>query len=499
MIKGVDATLYLIKKSNILPTVCLEKVDRDKYIYEFAQIERKIVLGRKKLLMKYNNLISKNFNSCYEIDNIFDSRSGSVIIPMYEMELLNDNPLKKFWLSMQYGNLTYSLRDNNCFLLRGSSTYYYFLANRMNSDDKDFTSKRNVIEWNENYISFLRNAINAVILTKNINDETNKKMLLGIIDNCRNILLILINNYLMCKYVNDNIILDLSCEKNDYCMNLYNVLLNVEKEMSNLCFNSEHIICKEHITSILNNTYSLLETNLFYELNNNLIGDYSKYYRAYREIDNFAENFIAVSLYKENCINRSEKSCGLSYGGIELPFISKIVDDKVDQLFIMKFNKKMNGYTNKQLLDLRNFNINDCNGIINKTLNDGSFLDIFDDNILTGKTLQLTINSLYDSNINVNNICIVRYPSINRIDQMFINTPSAIDYRLFFNYIYGLCFDSPYSWKDNSWKNKNGKINYTDSLGVFDINRSKILEVLLKNHDYSENSEVNEYKRRLLK
>ncbi len=60
--------------------------------------------------------------------------------------------------------------------------------------------------------------------------------------------------------------------------------------------------------------------------------------------------------------------------------------------------------------------------------------------MLTGKTLQLAINSLYDYNINVKNICIVRYPSINRIDQMFLNSPSAVDYNLFFNYIYGLCF-----------------------------------------------------------
>ena len=44
----------------------------------------------------------------------------------------------------------------------------------------------------------------------------------------------------------------------------------------------------------------------------------------------------------------------------------------------------------------------------------------------------------------------------------------------------------------------NGKYDYTDSLGVFDLNRKKIIECLIKNHDFSECSEVGEYKRRLV-
>ena len=75
----------------------------------------------------------------------------------------------------------------------------------------------------------------------------------------------------------------------------------------------------------------------------------------------------------------------------------------------------------------------------------------------------------------------------------------AIDFNLFFDYIYALCFSSPYSWKDDEWKNENGWVDYRDSIGVFDVNRRKIIEYLVKNHDFKENSEVGEYKRRLLK
>lgn len=75
----------------------------------------------------------------------------------------------------------------------------------------------------------------------------------------------------------------------------------------------------------------------------------------------------------------------------------------------------------------------------------------------------------------------------------------AVDYNLFFNYIYGLCFSSSYSWKDNNWKKENGEVDYTDSLGVFDLNRKKIVECLIKNHDYNEKSEVGEYRRSIAK
>ena len=75
----------------------------------------------------------------------------------------------------------------------------------------------------------------------------------------------------------------------------------------------------------------------------------------------------------------------------------------------------------------------------------------------------------------------------------------AIDFQLFFDYIYGLCYSSPYSWKDNEWKTESGQIDYRDTTGVFDLNRKKIIECLIKNHDYNEKSEVAEYRRRCLK
>ena len=501
IIKGVEATLQLVKNAKILPTVCLEKADKTTYKHKLAGVEGSIVTGRQELLRKYNGMIRENFKNCNGIDDLFDKESGSVIIPMYEMELLQDSPLKELWLSNNNNSLMYSLRDNNNYLLRGSKTYYYFIANRISINNKDVTSKMDVINWYENYSKFLNDSINAIESTDKINNQINKKLLLGVLDNCRNVLLLLINHYLVTNYFEKNVLLDISLEGENSKNKLYNAIMEIDKLMSKICFESQYIIDKDKTIEIINSTKEVLLNNMKQELNKDNEKDYSKNYRAYREIDNFAENYIAVSLYKEKCDNKNYvNACGLSYGGIELPILAKIIDqNRIERMMLLKFNKEVSGYTNKQLIDLRKFNIRDFGGLTNSKLFENSKVDLFDDNVLTGKTLQLAINSLYDCKINVDNICIVRYPSINRLDQMFLDNPSAVDYNLFFNYIYGLCFSSPYSWKDNNWKNENGRIDYTDSLGVFDLNRKKIVECLIKNHDYNNQSEVGQYRRSFIK
>lgn len=501
IIKGVEATLQLIKDAKILPTVCLEKADKINYRYQLANVEENIVSGRQKLLTKYNNIINSNFNNSNGINSLFDEFSGSIKIPMYEWELLEDNPLKKLWASSVNGNQIYSIRDDNNYLLRGSSTYYYFISNRISNNGNDITSKDDIINWYENYLNFLDDSIKAISTTTNLGNSVNKKLLLGVLDNCRNILLILLNHNLFSNYFDQNILLDISSTTEKQFFEIYNNLIKVEKIMSEMCFQPHYIINKNYIIETINHTKKILKENFEVELNKEEKKDYSKDYRAYREIDNFGENYVAVSLYEEKSNNDEIINvCGLSYGGIELPIIAKIINqNKVERLLLLKFNKEVSGYSNKQLIDLRKFNIYNFGGLVNSDIFRNFTMDLFDDNILTGKTLQLAINSLYDCDINVKNICIVRYPSINRIDQMFLDNPAAVDYNLFFDYIYGLCFCSPYSWKDNEWKNENGIIDYTDTLGVFDLNRKKIIECLIKNHDFNINSEVGEYKRRIMK
>ena len=106
-------------------------------------------------------------------------------------ELLENNPLKELWGTSFNGNQIYSIRDDNNYLLRGSNTYYYFISNRISNNGVDVTSKNNILNWYQNYLIFFNNSIQAVSIVDNLNYQINKKMLLGILDNCRNVLLVL--------------------------------------------------------------------------------------------------------------------------------------------------------------------------------------------------------------------------------------------------------------------------------------------------------------------
>ena len=151
----------------------------------------------------------------------------------------------------------------------------------------------------------------------------------------------------------------------------------------------------------------------------------------------------------------------------------------------MNFNSASSGYKNKQNIDLRFFDINECGGIDQIGVDKNKKCIIYDDNAMTGKTIQIAINTLYDLGIDVDSSVVVKYPGINRVDQMFMKNHSAIDYMCFSEYIKGLYFSCPYSWRDSL-----GTDMYKDSFDIFDLNRRKIAECLFKNHNYAKDSEI---------
>lgn len=108
-----------------------------------------------------------------------------------------------------------------------------------------------------------------------------------------------------------------------------------------------------------------------------------------------------------------------------------------------------------------------------------------DDNVLTGVTLQSALELLFSNDIYVDSLAIVRYPSLNRVEQMFQNERGAIDVTKFTTYIKGLIFPSPYS------KIKDGS-KYLDELKVFNKSRDRIVRYLYKNGRYTKESEVNQ-------
>ena len=232
---------------------------------------------------------------------------------MYEWEINQSNPLKEFWSFEKNQCFKYLIRDDCNYLLRGSSAYYYFISNRISENGKDITSRNDVLAWHNNYIKFFYDANEALLETKDINSIFNKKLLLGILDNCRNVLLVIMNHKLVHYGVNDNILLDISLKENRTFFDIYDTLLKVEENMSNICFKSKFFIDKDFICSLVTKTKDLLIDNLRDENLSEEKDDYSKDYRAYREIDNFGENYTAVSLYQEKRNNKNDfiNACGV--------------------------------------------------------------------------------------------------------------------------------------------------------------------------------------------
>lgn len=505
ILKGCDATLYLLKKAKILPTICLENALEKDYRKGYSLIEKNINLGRKTHLKKFNDLFNSIFNEYDGIYSVFDINTGSIKIQMYDLELIDDgNPLKKFWLQEDDKSLKYSMFDNDCLLLRGSKTYYHFLSKRTvvykeeTQKETDITSSQIVLEWFSNYKKFFSEAILAISQTKDISENYNKRMILGILDNIRNYLLISINQQLVNNYDNENVLINLEKINNKILLKkLYKLLEEVDVQMKNICFTENNNLSLEKLIYILENIMDSLNEHYSQFLLSKSKDNYSKDFRAYREIDNFAENYITIllSLDKINEIDITNIGiAGLSYGGIELPILFKVANDKITDISLLKFNQNATGYSKKQSMQLRDFDIVKSGGINLLDVDINKKYILADDNLLTGKTMQLALNIMYDVGIKVDSLSVVRYPSINRVSQMFMKNHGAIDYNMFFDFIHGLCFPSPYSWRD-----ENDYDLYKDSLGVFDLNRKKIIECLVKNHDYSEESELSRYVKKYVK
>lgn len=493
VLKGVDATIFLINKAKIIPTVCLEKADKEIYKKQFANVEKQIIYGRKNLLREFDEIINNKFNLINGIDDLFDRDTGAIKIPMYEWELIDDNnELKKLFAEIDKNSLMYSLRDNDSFLLRGSKTYYYLLSQRNNyinnGKEEDFTSLGAIKQWMSNYIDFTFKSINAV-LNSEINDNVNQKMIIGILDSIRNYNLIFLN-YEIKKLTDKTLFINLESKQNSSINNKYNLLVKIDKMISDICLKEQYALTKKDIISILKNTVEIMANDFALFNVNTLEKDYSKDFRAYREIDNFIHNYInsVLSIEKSGVDFEDALFCGLCYGGLELPIIFKILNPNNENIGILNFSKNVSGYSKKQSSELRTFNVDKCGGIELIDIDKNKKVILMDDNLLTGKTIQLASSVMCDLGMDVEKISIVRYPSINRIDQMFLPHHGAVNLNQFFDYIVGLTFPSPYSFRDLNSRNI-----YEDSLGVFDLNRKKIIECLYKNGDYSEISEVANY------
>lgn len=470
-------------EKNDIPKVTLHNIDKSSYIRQLAETERQINAYKNIVRYGISNSIKHVFKINGDCFSIFDKRAGGVLFKDWEWELIpNSNPLKNLFETRDQDCLTYCLDTDEGKMLRGADTYYYFLTNKGKSQKVDINM---VYEWTKNNVSFMDNFLKVLPEVKNV-DVNSRRLLLGVLDNVRNISLIMLNSSIINYSDKQSSILGLSDNKENEDISKWSLSCqNIEKHMKMLCFSDkldDSFVGDVHET-VGNAAKNLLsDVKSIFDKQNSVNLD--KSFRSYREIDNFIENYIAVNYAlqeikrrKPEVLNRQINFIGAAYGGLELPFIAnEILDNEILMSAIILQSKykdrKPEDYLNKEL---KTQNLDKASRIYNI---------LGDDNVLSGKTLQSIINLLFTNDIPVNNITIVRYPSINRVNQM-IAEDSAIDTTKFFDYIQGLVFTSPYT----KIKTESNAL-YLDDLGIFNKDRRRLLEYLFKNGRYAENSEV---------
>ena len=483
--------------SSLYPTICNQTPNHDRTTKKLAVVAHKIETIRETGMKETNRRFNKNFNVFGGIWDVFD-KCGAIEFKDHEWELLNNNnPLKALFMEKyDNGNYKYSLETDNSRILRGSSTYYHFFAHKPRTEKKDLDADT-AKNWYQNNDEFLNKASEALKFPLEYSN-TDAKLLLGVMDNIRNLALITVNAAIMRRYMGKTIYVSLSEYKDDKDITeSHEVCREVCEIMSKLCFerplNESLVERVQEVISKMRQVYGRVFNDVLSTGDTQL---YAKSFRDNREIDSFIENFItmdfAMKQLKENNPDLSKKDIyysGICYGGLELPFLAEYILDSdyynvKPSLITLQGDYKSRHEIGSGDMEMDLF----VKGIGNT---DDDYSVVADDLLTTGATVQTALNILFNNGYKVDNLMFVRYPTLNRIPQMLEDGHGSVDTRQFFSYIHGLLFQNPYSKiiRGNS---------YVDELKVFDKNENRILGWLGKNGDYmkrneGEKSKVEEY------
>lgn len=514
---GPNAAAQLLRYFTVATAVCLEKPNIDRYILNLASVEKMAALKSKEYLHKYSNITSawisnKDLNQP-SIYNIFDVQSGAIKFKSYEWELIpEDNEFKQLFEKTEIKdgrdnrpNLLYSLMTDTSVILRGVNNYYYGLCFRWDKEIED-SSKDYLIdlylEWIESFRRFMEDAqtaLDSINTNALYQKDYNRKFLFGIMDSIRNMLLTLLNaviereseeNIYIWHYEKEN-------EKTE-AAKLYEMAYEHTAFMYKLLFGGLYSFSLNDYKCLFKRIRAYFEQENMDDLIQGLLEkDYNKiFFRVWREIDIFAENVMAVDIAISeftNTIKDFEKNKvvvhGIRYGSIELPIICHYIGKQLGINIVPSFVGLPGKYSEKHD-SLEAYIKRYGSKEVNTFFEEKNTINILtDDNLMTGRTIQILINDLAKRKCYLDGIIIVRYPSVNRIPHMLIENHGCPNIDLFFNLIKGLVSSTPYSRLFSPQDDL--KKRYLDETGVFNKCRQRICRYLFKNGIFDDNSEVN--------
>lgn len=474
----------IIKHKYIFPKLYKNNLNVDLYKRELAKLEHKKTDSWNLLLKKYNKIIKKNFKVNNGLNDIYEWFTGAVFFKDYEWEEIHNNKIKDLFETMENNSYLYSLPLDNGIILRGSNIYYYF------STDVSRFKKPNIKEinkWFDNVSVYIKKVL-IILGDYQIKDYYDRRLLLALLDNIRNIILILTNCELMKLSMNGKDFIYHSNYKSKEINDCFALINKYQETIEIICLEGKCF--KDEIASIRDiykNTLKILEdvSLLIFDIHDEFI--LGKSFNPLREIDNYFENYIVCKyIVDEKMINyeidKKINLIGILYGGLELPFIiSRMIPNNNTISFLFQnhgmYLDRQQKDRNKIIIDLKEY------GFLNKE-ND-TFL--VDDNMMSGVTMQFAYNQLYLNDINnIKGIFVIRHPNINRIAQLeYFDTALNLD--LVDNYIYGMLTDTPYT-KIKSGTNYNNM--FVNELNIFSVMTEVFLKALYCNNSFIKDSQV---------
>ena len=489
------------EKNGLIPVISSKEAEKEEYILNLAQYYQSIKGKSKReedeIVNKFNKVHS--FTIC-SFEEIYDKKLGAVIVEDSEVVILKNDKkahplIKIFEIDCLKNKLRYSCNRNKDMILRGPENYYYNMCYLSEYNSKEL--KNIIFKIN----AFLRNAVEVL---KNETINPNKelldlKLVLALYDIVKNITTSSIYYCIREEITDQSSILAYKFldETKSNLTKSYTLLKTIFSNIYDVLFSENYKFNINEFINILEIEIEI-QAELLEEVKKEKNINYRKALRLWRETDNIIENIATFnSVIRKMDIKMLENKkilvLGLNYGSVDLAILASVIYEKINNK-IAEAGEIIVNLTYPEIYgsDLLNFKIENMFNMDFHILREEYECIIVDDNIVSGKSLQAAINLVARCIKTPLFNIVIRYPGINRVNQMYNKTNDCqVNIKLFSKYIKGLFYPT-YFTKLNATDNMQ---SYFNRLNVFDSCKDELEESLFKNNLFIKNSHIyNKYR-----
>lgn len=504
-LRGAVATEHLLRLVHLFAPISISSHPIDRRISALREFERRATIKSREETQSVTGRIRDRLRFLMsgrdevidiqhlDVNDIYDKHSGGVKLWDWELDALpSDHPAVRLFELQRVSSgfdgrpmLKWSMYTDTGILLRGPE--YYFGRTRAQED-------RTLGSYFKLARQFVKDACRALqALSDDLPDLGRIKLALGIFDNVRNILLQALFAIFMVEeahsprgYRSSRDLYRRAVFPHTY--HQYYFLLGPTSGWSGSL--RAYLGLLKSVMVVLRDAITRLDS---------IGGNRSEPVPIFgwRECDHFVQNVTAVELGLSSMLQhrdldarrRSVVALGLPYGGTEFPAIAQVVADAQNRsigaalMYVSTYSNEQIGamirageeeYVTQFLCKRKPF----CNLSGPRPGIAASTFVLFDDNCMTGGTLQLARDFILLQGGDVIGAVVVRFPGSNRHVHMALPNAGFVDPDLLFSFVKGLVAPSPYTRLVVPGK---GADLYKDEEGTFDKAKDRIARYLRKN------------------